>query len=81
MLDDNKHNLVFFESSSVRKLYDQMDAWQKVNRKRLHSVAIQKDGDMFCCIALTNPAEVTIVDPVDGTRAFVSDNKLQVRLD
>ena len=60
MSDDNKRNLVFFESSSVRKLYDKMDEWQKANRKRFQSVTVQKDGDLFCCIALINPAEVTI---------------------
>jgi hypothetical protein len=60
MSDDNKRNLMFFESPSVRDLYDTMDEWQKINHKRLHSVNIQKDGDMFCCIALTNPTEVII---------------------
>lgn len=77
MSDDNKRNLVFFESSSVRKLYDKMDEWQKTNRKRLHSVTIQKDGDMFCCIALTNPTEV-IIRGVGGDSAFVLGNALLV---
>jgi hypothetical protein len=62
MSDDNKLNLLYFERPSVRELYGVMDAWQKANRKRFHSVNIQKDGDSFCCIALTNPTEVVITD-------------------
>ena len=77
MPDDNKRNLLFFESTSVRELYDTMNEWQKTNRKRLHSVNIQKDGGMFCCIALTNPTEVIITD-IGGSQAFVADNALQV---
>ena len=79
MSDDNKRNLLFFEGSSVRMLYDTMDEWQKTNRKRLHSVNIQKDGDTFCCIALTNPTEVIITD-LNSDFAFVSDNSLQVTI-
>ena len=78
MTDDNKLNLLFFESSSVRGLYATMDGWQKTNRKRLHSVNIQKDGEMFCCIALSNPTEVIITDPVQGNQAWVSGHSLQV---
>jgi len=62
MSDDNKRNLLFFESQSMRGLYDSMENWQKENRKRLLSIDIQKDGDNFCCIALTNPTEVVIMD-------------------
>jgi hypothetical protein len=76
--DDNKRNLMFFESSSVRELYDKMDAWQQKVSKRLHLVTIHKDGEMFCCIALTNPAEVIIVDPVSGNSAFVESYALCV---
>jgi hypothetical protein len=78
MSNDNKHNLVFFESKSVRALYEIMDSWQKQTRKRLHSVNIQKDGAMFCCIALTNPTEVMIVDTT-GESATVYENALCVR--
>jgi len=79
MSDDNKRNLVYFEGSSVRTLYDTMDDWQEKNRKRLHSVNIQKDGDTFCCIALTNPTEVIITD-AGGDSAFCSDHCLQVTI-
>jgi hypothetical protein len=77
MSDDNKRNLIFFESLSVRDLYAQMDHWQRENRKRFHSVTVQKDGDSFCCIALTNPTEVIITDSFGGT-ALVNNRALRV---
>jgi hypothetical protein len=77
MSNDNKHNLMFFESRSVRTLYKKMDVWQKRNHKRLLSVNIQKDGDMFCCIALTNPSEVMIVSP-SGEPVWVVNHSLCV---
>jgi hypothetical protein len=81
MSEDNKRNLIFFESSSVRGLYGKMDDWQNANRKRFHSVTVQKDGDLFCCIALTNPAEVTIVDGDFGPGAAnVRGHALQVTI-
>jgi hypothetical protein len=64
--DSNKLNVLFFEAPSVRKLYEEMDQWQKTNRKRFQSVSVQRDTDAFCCIALTNPSEVLIVDPVNS---------------
>jgi len=78
MADDNKRNIMFFEGPSIRKLYDKMDEWQKINRKRFHSISVQKDGDLFCCIALTNPTEVMITDR-SGEVANVSGSALQVR--
>jgi hypothetical protein len=60
--ENNKHNLVYFESPSMKELYDTMDEWQHTNQKRLLSTNIQKDDGKFCCIALTNPSEVIIVD-------------------
>ena len=73
MEDENKRNLLFFDASSMRELYDQMRDWQDANHKRLLSIGIQKDSDMFCYIALTNPSEVVITS-YDGLRhADVSD--------
>jgi hypothetical protein len=66
MSDTNKRNLLYFEGSSMRTLYDDMEKWQHVNHRRLLSITIQKDGGNFCCIALTNPTEVVITS-VDGT--------------
>ncbi len=60
MTDVNKRNLLFFESASMRGLYECLETWQTENNKRFLSTNIQKDGDKFCCIALTNPTEVII---------------------
>jgi hypothetical protein len=65
MSDTNKRNLIYFESSSMRGLYDCMDEWQQANNRRLLSVAVQQDGGNYCCIALTNPTEVVITS-ADG---------------
>ncbi|MFA6272160.1 MAG: hypothetical protein WC693_03555 [Patescibacteria group bacterium] len=51
----------------MQKLYERMQVWQKKHNKRFLSISIQKDGDMFCCIALTNPSEVVITS-MDGKR-------------
>ena len=75
--DDNKRNIMFFDGPSVRKLYAKMDEWQKLNRKRFHSISVQKDGERFC-VALTNPTEVMITDR-SGEVANVSGSALQVR--
>ncbi|MVU76078.1 hypothetical protein GPX89_02325 [Nocardia sp. ET3-3] len=65
MPDVNKQNLVYFESPSMRELYAALDEWQRTNGQRFLSLAIHPDAGNFCCIALTNPAEVVITS-VDG---------------
>jgi hypothetical protein len=65
MTGTNKRNLHYFEGSSMRELHEFMQNWQSENDKRFLSISIQKDGDTFCCIALTNPSEVVITS-VDG---------------
>lgn len=60
--EQNKHNLLYFECSSMRELFDSMENWQNTNNKRLLSLSIQQDGGNFCCIALTNPTEVVITN-------------------
>ena len=72
MSNANKHNLAYFESLSMRGLYDKMDEWQRINSKRLLSVSIQQDGDSYCCIALTNPTEVVITDASGRNHAIVN---------
>ena len=67
MSETNKRNLVYFESLSMRGLYTCMEEWQEANNRRLLSVSVQRDGDNYCCIALTNPTEVVITSP-DGKR-------------
>ncbi len=71
---DNKRNMQYFTGASMQQLYDNMNSWQEENRKRLLSLSIQKDGDVFCCIALTNPTEVTIVDIGGSHHACVNRN-------
>jgi hypothetical protein len=78
MPDPNKHNLVYFESPSMRDLYSRMDEWQHVNNSRLLSISIQQDGGNYCCIALTNPTEVVITDNNGRWHANVHNGKLQV---
>jgi hypothetical protein len=72
MPDENKHNLLYFENTSMRGLYEIMEEWQQTNQKRLLSTSIQRDGEKFCCIALTNPTEVVITDGSD--RVWISNN-------
>ena len=66
----------------MKGLYDTIESWQIENRKRLLSLNIQKDGDCFCCIALTNPSEVVIVGldqfGLSTGAAVVSNGRLQV---
>jgi len=79
MSDVNKHNLLYFESSSMRALYDRMEQWQHANHHRLLSISIEKDGGNYCCIALTNPTEVVITSH-DGKAhaAVLQDGALRV---
>ena len=60
MNDPNKRNLQYFKNASMDGLYADMEDWQNTNQKRLMSTSILKDGDMFCCVALSNPSEVII---------------------
>ena len=57
---NNKENLQYFEAISMKGLFNNMKDWQVKNEKRLLSTDIQQDGDMFTCIALTNPTEVVL---------------------
>ena len=83
MSDPNKRNILYFESDSMRSLYETMDKWQVENNKRLLSLNIQADQDNYCCIALTNPTEVIIFGNEGGytspmRQVNVSNNKLLV---
>ncbi|MFE9581430.1 hypothetical protein ACFYO1_33995 [Nocardia sp. NPDC006044] len=72
MSDNNKHNLVYFENPSMRGLYDAMTEWQRDANRRLLSITVQRDGDNYCCIALTNPTEVVITSADGHNHANVS---------
>ncbi len=62
----------------MRELYDHMEAWQIEQRKRLLSVSVERDGESFCCIALTNPTEVVIVGGMGVSQAGVTAGHLNV---
>ena len=57
----------------MKKLYGDMERWQNENLKRFLSTDVQRDENTFCCIALTNPSEVTIVDKF-GRAALVTED-------
>lgn len=71
---NNKRNILFFAGSTMSALYKKMNDWQEENQKRFLSMSIEKDADTFCCIALTNPSEVVIVNGSSSRQASVSRN-------
>jgi len=43
MSDENKNNLLYFESGTMKGLFETMDKWQRTRHKCLLSTNIQKD--------------------------------------
>jgi hypothetical protein len=78
MAEENKQNLQYFAASSMKELYGRMEAWQHANQKRFLSLGVHKDGDQFCCIALTNPSEVVITSYDGQSQAMVEWGRLMV---
>ena len=78
MPDPNKQNLLYFESHSMKSLYEDVEAWQEKNGKRLLSANIQKEGERFCCVALTNPMEVALCSADGSDEALVIGGRLWV---
>jgi hypothetical protein len=78
MSEDNKQNILYFERPTMRSLFECMENWQNTEGKRFLSASIHKDGDLFCCIALTNPMEVVICSGGQTYHAFVSSGRLLV---
>ena len=72
MHKDNKENIVYFEGPSMKELFSNMETWQKRHRKRLLSIEIEKEGNNFCCVALTNPSEVVLVAKADANAAAIA---------
>jgi len=62
MPNENYNNLQYFEASSMAELFSVIKEWNFENKKRFLSLHVQLDRNLFCCIALTNPSEVIIVD-------------------
>jgi len=78
MSDDNKHNVHYFQGSSMKSLYTAIEGWQNQNKRRFLSLSIERDGDNFCCIALTNPTEMIIVRGEGDAQARVFGGRLHV---
>jgi len=78
VLDDNKHNVQYFQGSSMKGLYTAIEDWQNQNKKRFLSLSIERDGNDFCCIALTNPSEMIIVRGKGDEQAVVVGGRLHV---
>ena len=76
--DSNKKNILYFEDSTMRGLFKKIQGWQNENKKRLLSTSIEKDAGMFCCIALSNPTEVTLVDSLGHEVNINRDGSLDV---
>lgn len=78
MSNENKRNLQYFEAPSMRELFAMMQTWQNENDQRFLSLGIENDGDRFCCVALTNPSEVCIVNGPSLSAATVRFGCLHV---
>lgn len=74
MTNANNQNVLYFEAPTMRELHAAMLDWQRENQKRYLSLSIQYDDGFFCCIALTNPSEVTITSPDGRHHAVVDGN-------
>ena len=75
---NNKENLQYFEATSMKGLFNSMKDWQMKNKKRLLSTNIQQEGDMFSCIALTNPTEVMLCDHRGDALGYTTDQDVPV---
>lgn len=83
MEDINKHNILYFESDTYKGLYRTLNEYQNINKKRFLSLDIKNIDNKYCCIVLTNPTEVIIVDGnynLDGTQARVQDGYLRTSI-
>jgi len=75
----NKRNVHYFEASTMASLHQKLDSWQEEKQQRLLSISIQREGDQYCCIALSNPMEVVITDASGFQRSNVFDGRLWVK--
>jgi hypothetical protein len=74
MPDASKHNLLYFESPSMRGLHESMNTWQLDNNRRISSVSVQRDGGNYCAIAVGGPIEATVTSTDGSKHATVSEN-------
>jgi len=61
-MSENNHNTLYFEASDMKSLYHKIDSWQYKHKKRLLSTSVVEEDGKVCCIALSNPVEVRLVD-------------------
>jgi hypothetical protein len=74
MPDASKHNLLYFESPSMRGLHESMNRWQLDNNRRISSVSVQRDEGNYCAIAVSGPIETTVTSTDGSKHATVSEN-------
>ncbi|UYN91507.1 MAG: hypothetical protein KIT70_09115 [Anaerolineales bacterium] len=65
----------------MKELFNSLNDWQEQEKKRFLSLSIQKDHEVFSCIALTNPTEMIIVDgsAYEGAKVDRYTNALRVK--
>jgi hypothetical protein len=68
-MKENKPNIQYLQDESMQGIYIKL----KELDSHVHSINIQRDGDMFCCIALTGPREVVITS-FYGNHAYVNED-------
>lgn len=73
-----KPNVHYFESETMRGLYSVMAEWQEKRETRLLSMAVGRDGNNFCCIALAGPAEVVVTNPRGDLYAEIEGDAVKV---
>jgi hypothetical protein len=68
---ENKSNIFYFESSSMRGLYECLEIWQNTTQKRIRSLSIQQDHENFCGIVLADSQDAaqTQLKPYDDAMA------------
>jgi len=76
--NSNKKNILYFEASTMYQLFEKLKKWQDDNEKRFLSTSIEKDEGKFCCIAFSNPTEVTLVDSLGQEVSINKDGSMDV---
>lgn len=69
-MNEDESNIQFLQDESMQGIYIKL----KELCRQVHSINIQRDGGMFCCIALTGPREVTITSFYGKNHAYVNED-------
>ena len=51
---EDKATIFYFENSSMRGLFENLENWQYTTHNCIHSISIQQDHENFCGIVLVN---------------------------